>query len=171
VVNPVPVNVLKRSGAKRVIAVNVFPTNTELAAYLEEMQRRRTEWDAQLASRSFLVRMLTRLRQELMRSVSPLVFDVIMRAMQSMEYQIAETACREADLTLRPSIPGSHWLEFYHPEKFIRRGEEEALRHLPALKRLVGLPVSSEADQPSQAPSVADLPGSGRVSAPPGHLR
>jgi len=68
--------------------------------------------------------------------VSPLVFDVIMRSMQSMEYQIAEVACREADITLRPTVPGSHWLEFFSPEKFIRRGEQVALRHLPELKRI-----------------------------------
>ena len=138
VLNPVPVNVLKRSGANRIVAINVFPTKAEIAAHAEVVQRQRAEWDAQLASRSFPVRLIARLRQEIARSLSPLVFDVIMRSMQSMEYEIAEVACREADLTLRPTIAGSHWLEFYHPEKFIRRGEEEALRRLPELKRLVG---------------------------------
>ncbi len=147
VVNPVPVSVLKRSGANRVIAVTVFPTTAELVAHLEDVERRRTEWDAQLAARSFPVRMVIHLWHELKRSVSPLVFDVIMRAMQCMEYHMAETACREADVILRPALPGSHWLEFYHPEKFIRRGEEEALRHLPALKRLVGM-----MDEPARSP-------------------
>ena len=136
VVNPIPVSVLKRFGAKHVIAVNVFPTTQELTAHLQEVQRRRAERDGQLASRSLPIRLLLRIRQELIRSVSPLVFDVIMRAMQSMEYQIAEVACREADLTLRPTVPGSHWLEFFSPEKFIRRGEEVALQHLPELKRI-----------------------------------
>lgn len=139
VVNPVPVAVLKRSGANRIIAINVFPTMAEMAAHEQEMQRQRVEWDAQLAARSFPVRLITRLRQELLRSISPIVFDVIMRSMQSMEYHIAEVTCRQADVILRPSVPGSFWLEFYHPEKFIRRGEEEALRYLPILKRLTGM--------------------------------
>ena len=139
VVNPVPVSVLRRYGAKRIIAVNVFPTTPELTAHLEQVQRRRAEWDAQLASRSFPARLVARLRQEIVRSMSPLVFDVIMRSMQAMEYQIAEVSCHDADLVLRPAVPGSHWLEFNHPEKFFQRGEEEALRHLPAIKRLVGL--------------------------------
>ena len=56
--------------------------------------------------------------------------------MQAMEYQIADVSCREADLTLRPTVPGSHWLEFFSPEKFIRRGEEIAMQHLPELRRL-----------------------------------
>jgi NTE family protein len=139
VANPIPVSVLKRSGAKRVIAVNVFPTTQELAVYAQEHQQRRVQRDAQLASRNLVVRLVMGLRRELLRSMSPLIFDVIMRSMQSMEHQIAEVACHEADLILRPTLPGSHWLEFYHPEKFIQRGEEEALRHLANLKRLTGL--------------------------------
>jgi NTE family protein len=141
VVNPVPVSVLKRAGAKRIIAVNVFPTTPELREYAQTLQRRRTERDAQLAGRHLFVRLWTSLRRELWRSISPLIFDVIMRSMQSMEYQIAEIACHDADLTLRPTMPGSHWLEFYRPQKFIQRGEEEALSHLQELKRLT----SSEA--------------------------
>jgi len=140
VVNPIPVSVLKRAGAHRVIAVNVFPTTQELTSHLEEVQRHRAEHEAQLATRSFPVRLLSWLRQELIRSVSPLVFDVIMRSMQAMEYQIAEVNCREADLTLRPTVPGSHWLEFFSPEKFIQRGEEVALQHLPEIKRLARVP-------------------------------
>ncbi len=139
VINPVPVSVVKHAGARHVIAVNVFPTTPELRIYLERLQRERVEWEARTASRPLLARMMVWVRQELIRSVSPLVFDVIMRAMQSMEYQIAEVACREADLVLRPTLPGSYWLEFYHPEKFIQKGEEEALRLLPVLKRVTGV--------------------------------
>ena len=136
VINPVPVSVLKRAGAKRIIAVNVFPTTPELREYAQTLQQRRTERDAQLASQHLFVRLWTSLRRELWRSISPLIFDVIMRSMQSMEYQIAEISCHDADLVLRPTLPGSHWLEFYRPQKFIQRGEEEALSHLQELKRL-----------------------------------
>lgn len=136
VISPVPVGVLKRAGAHHVIAVNVFPTTPELIAYREEQRRSRAERDAQLAARSLPWRLFWRLRQEVIRSLSPLVFDVIMRSMQAMEHQIAEVNCREADLTLRPTVPGSHWLEFFHPEPFIRRGEEVALEYLPELRRI-----------------------------------
>ena len=136
VVSPVPVGVLKRFGANHVIAVNVFPTTPELIEYRERRLRTRAERDAHLASRSLPVRLLWRIRQEVIRSMSPLIFDVIMRSMQAMEYQIAEVACREADITLRPTVPGSHWLEFFSPEKFIRRGEEVALEYLPELQRI-----------------------------------
>ena len=139
VVSPIPVGVLKRSGANRIIAVNVFPTTPEIIAYRQEVLRRRAERDTMLASRSLPARLWFRVWQELARSVSPFVFDVIMRSMQSMEYQIAEVACRDADLTLRPTVPGSHWLEFFNPEKFIRRGEEVTLQYLPELKRIAGL--------------------------------
>ncbi len=136
VVNPVPVSVLKKAGCHHTIAINVFPTTPEFTAHLQEIQRRKTERDAQLATRSLPMRLLFRVKQELIRSVSPFVFDVIMRSMQSMEYQISEISCRDADLTLRPTVPGSHWLEFYSPRKFIQRGEEVALQHLPELRRI-----------------------------------
>ena len=136
VVDPIPVSVLKRAGANRVIAVNVFPTTDELIAYRQERTRLRAERDAALAGRSLPVRLLYRIRQELVRSMSPFIFDVIMRSMQSMEYRIAEVSCRDADLTLRPTLAGSHWLEFFRPEQFIQRGEEVALQYLPELKRI-----------------------------------
>ncbi len=136
VVDPIPVSVLKRAGANRVIAVNVFPTTEELIAYRQERVRLRSERDAALAGRSLPIRLLSGIRQELIRSVSPFIFDVIMRSMQSMEYRIAEISCRDADLTLRPTLPGSHWLEFFNPEPFIHRGEEVALQYLPELKRI-----------------------------------
>lgn len=136
VINPVPVTVLKRAGVNHVIAVNVFPTTPEFVTHLQEIQRRRVERDAQLASRSLPARLFYRIRQELIRSVSPLVFDVIMRSMQLMEYQISEISCRDADITLRPTVIGSHWLEFFSPEKFIRRGEEVALENLEEIKRI-----------------------------------
>jgi NTE family protein len=139
VVNPIPVSVVKRSGANHVIAVNVFPTTPELVAHRQQVIRRRAERDAQLGARPLWIRLLFRIRQELIRSVSPLIFDVIMRSMQSMEHQIAEISCREADITLRPTVPGSHWLEFFNPEPLIRRGEEVALQYLPELKRIAGM--------------------------------
>ncbi len=138
IVNPVPVSVLKRAGVHHVVAINVFPNTPELLAHHEELTRRRAERDAHLASQHFFVRVLAHIWQEIVRSISPLVFDVIMRSMQSMEHQIAEVACREADLTLRPTVPGSHWLEFFKPEQFIRRGEEVAMQYLPELKRIAG---------------------------------
>ncbi len=139
VVNPIPVSVLRRAGARHVIAVNVFPTTPELRAQRERVIRHREEREARLARRSFPVRLYAWLRLELRRSMSPLIFDVIMRSMQAMEYQIAEVSCQEADVTLRPTVPSSHWLEFFNPEKFIRRGEEATLQALPQLRRLAGL--------------------------------
>lgn len=139
VVDPVPVGVLKRAGCHHVIAVNVFPATADLVKYRKELQQRRVERDARLAAHSLPMRLLWGLRQELIRSMTPLVFDVIMRSMQAMEYQIAEISCRDADITLRPTVPGSNWLEFYNPEPFIRRGEETALQYLPELKRIAGL--------------------------------
>ncbi|MBI3319137.1 MAG: patatin-like phospholipase family protein, partial [Candidatus Omnitrophica bacterium] len=164
VVNPIPVSVLKRAGVKRIIAVNVFPTTQELVAYSQEVQQKRAQREANMASRNLLVRLTMLVRRELLRSMSPLIFDVIMRSMQSMEYHIAEVACHEADVVLRPTLPGSHWLEFYKPEKFILRGEEEALRYLPHLKRLRGIadPLTPSTS-PTRPDSLTTLPQPGTI--------
>lgn len=138
VVNPVPVSVLKDAGANRIIAVNVFPSSAELLVSRHAHQKRRDQREAELATRSFPIRFFSWIKQEVTRSVSPLIFDVIMRSMQSMEHQIAAISCEQADLTLQAAVPDSHWLEFYRPEKFIKRGEEAALERLVELKRLTG---------------------------------
>jgi predicted acylesterase/phospholipase RssA len=137
------VNLLKQSGAKYTIAVNVFATTEELIEYQKNMEQEKALKEAQLASKSLPVRLFYFFRREISRTLSPFVFDVIMRSMQYMEYQIAEASSQEADITLHPSVPGSSWLEFYNPDKFIQKGEEEAIKNLAQLKQLTGLSTHS----------------------------
>lgn len=137
VVSPVPVRVLRHAGAKRVIAVNVFPTTEEMTRHTEEAARRQLEREEMIAKRSFVRRVVHRIAQEAAQNFRPSVLDVIMRSMQMMEYEIAEVECLEADLTLRPTVPGSHWIELFHAPKFIARGEEIAERQLPQIQKLL----------------------------------
>ena len=137
VASPVPVHVLRQSGAKRVIAINVFPTTEEMLHYAEEEQHRKMAKEEAIAKRSFLRRVIHRIAVETAQNFRPSVLDVIMRSMQMMECEIGEVECLEADLTLRPTMPGSHWIEFFDAPKFIARGEEIAERHLPEIQKLL----------------------------------
>ncbi len=137
VASPVPVRVLRRSGAKRIIAINVFPTTEEMTRYAEEMTRRKLAKEEAIAKKSLVRRLMHRLVVELAQNFRPSVLDVIMRSMQMMECEIGEIECLEADLTLRPTLPGSHWIEFFDAPKFIARGEEVAEQHLPEIKKLL----------------------------------
>ena len=137
VTSPVPVRVLRRSGAKRIIAINVFPTTEEMTRYAEEVKRRRMAKEEMIAKRSFVRRVIHRLAVEIAQNFRPSVLDVIMRSMQMMECEIGEIECLEADLTLRPTLPGSHWIEFFSAPKFIARGEEVAEQCLPDIRKLL----------------------------------
>ena len=60
-----------------------------------------------------------------------------MNTIQFMESEIAEIEGGAADVMIRPVLPTATWVDFYKPEPFIRRGEEETLRLLPKIKALV----------------------------------
>jgi hypothetical protein len=60
-----------------------------------------------------------------------------MNTIQAMEAEIAEVEGEPADVLIRPVLPNASWVEFYRPEQFVRRGEEEAMRMLPKIKALV----------------------------------
>lgn len=129
ILNPVPIDLLARMGCSRIIAVNTVPGPEEMRAnvqlhdeirYLQEHAKHR----------------VADIGQQLVWNFANSIVDVYMRAMQAMQYQIVETALRQADLTLTPIIPGSNWYEFYDPDKFIRKGEETARAKVEALRRL-----------------------------------
>ena len=78
-----------------------------------------------------------------MRETGPLIetptniINVYMRSMHVMQSRMAEDACVNADVVLRPMVPEGVWYDFYHPERYIRAGELAAEAALPQLKELV----------------------------------
>ena len=57
--------------------------------------------------------------------------------MHAMQSRIAEDACANADVVLRPTPSTGVWYDFYNPEPYIRYGEQAAEAALPQLKALV----------------------------------
>jgi len=56
------------------------------------------------------------------------IINVYMRSMHAMQSRMAETSCNNADVVIRPILTESVWYDFYHPERYIRCGEEAAQR-------------------------------------------
>ena len=56
---------------------------------------------------------------------------------RSMQSHMAEEACANADIVIRPRAREAVWYDFYHPERYIRSGEDAAAMVLPQLKELV----------------------------------
>ena len=122
ITDPVPVNVLARAGVSKIIAVDTIPNAVELKE--RELFRGRHEKHA-------------------MREVGPVletptgIINIYMRSMHVMQAQIATQACDHADIVLRPITTEGAWYDFYHPERYIRRGEEVTEAALEELQKLV----------------------------------
>ncbi len=137
VLSPLPIRVLQKAGASKIIAVDVFPTSRdtlERRILLEEA----AEKEARLMrQKNFISRGIFRIQKAIARRFFPNVFDILMTTIQTMEAQIAEIEGGAADVLLRPVIPTANWVEFFRPQQFIKRGEEEAMKMLPKIKALV----------------------------------
>jgi NTE family protein len=128
ITDPVPVNILTRAGVGKIIAVNTIPN-------IEEMKQRE-RYRAELVRDSHP-------EKAGMHETGPLIetptniINVYMRSMHAMQSRMAEDACANADIVLRPNVPEAVWYDFYHPERYIRAGEQAAEAALPQLKELV----------------------------------
>ncbi len=131
IVDPVPVGALTRTGVAKIIAVNTIPN-------VEDMKRRVHERPAPPPPRTWWK------RQSQLHEVGSLVdtptsiLNIYMRAMHAMQSHMAEEACRDADVVIRPRAREAVWYDFYHPERYIRAGEEAAEAALAEMKELVG---------------------------------
>ena len=65
------------------------------------------------------------------------IINIYMRSMHSMQSRMAEDACANADIVIRPMVLEGVWYDFYHPDRYIRCGEEATTALLPQLKKLV----------------------------------
>ena len=137
VLDPVPVDVLTRMGVHKVIAVNTLPSPEDIRRRHQEIAEEWTRRERQAKAQGALHQMVLHLKAAWWAWQDPNIFDVIMHTMQAMEYVLAEIGCSHADVVLRPTIPRINWFEFYNVDQLIQRGEEEALAHLPAIKKLV----------------------------------
>jgi predicted acylesterase/phospholipase RssA/CRP-like cAMP-binding protein len=135
--DPVPVDVLSKLGAKKIIAVNCLPSPAEILKPFQEFEERRRKEELRLAERSIFARAIFKFKNWTRRTITPNFLDVLMNSSLSMQYVLAEASSREADCVLHPIIPTVNWFELYKVEILIKRGEEEAERMLPQIKALI----------------------------------
>jgi NTE family protein len=122
---PVPVEVLRREGIERVVAVNAMPTADSFRRLERHLLRTRTI-DRGLGAR--LVAIGT--------GWVPRLVDTVLRAHQLMEAEIAEQGARHASVVIRPWLPEVHWLDFDSSPRFIEAGYRAASEAMPAIARL-----------------------------------
>lgn len=150
VTDPLPVDVLREMGVERIIAVNTIPT----PAFLQCCR----EWDRE--QRAVATRrqgFLAALNRQLNYFARGNVLDTMMRAVHGAQIRVAEAACREADVVLRPLACDARWHDFTRPEKYIALGRRVAEEHLSELKALVAQPETHHENPDSQPVFVAGI--------------
>lgn len=137
IINPVPVSVLLRMNVRKIIAVNTLPGPDDVYKILKIRKERSLKEEAEIKTRPLLKQALFMLRKEAVNFFTPNIMDIITKSIESLEYSMAETNCRHADVAIHPDFASGSWQDFMNPEKLISAGEEACLRQMPEIKRLI----------------------------------
>jgi NTE family protein len=137
VLNPLPTNVLTDMGVKKIIAVNVLQSPEEV----DWSQKKEDENLIKCFNMSFSQHPFKFIGFRVGRFFSdlftPNIADIIVRTLQATEYVLAEQSAKQADVLIHPDLKGIYWFELYEVNELIKRGEEAAIKALPAIKALV----------------------------------
>ncbi len=120
--DPVPAEIVNMMGADLCIAVNVVPP---LKKGVENAV-------------SHAIRMMSRFNPLTWLEDSaglPNMFDIIMNAMQTLQYELGNFKAISADVLINPELSDFTWVEYYRSEELILRGIAAAEQALPAIKR------------------------------------
>ena len=127
--DPLPVDVLAEMKVDRIIAVNAIPPSAFLRC-CREIEREQAEVSRQR------FKLLKALNRQVNYFARGNILDIMMRAVHGGQIRMAERACQQADLVLRPLAIDAHWHDFNHPGKYIALGRKIALQHLDEIKAL-----------------------------------
>ena len=134
---PVPVGTLVKAGINKIIAVNVLPSSEDISRSYEFNRRRQEEERNKASSGNPWDRFSYYTRMAFYKTFFPNVLDIIVNSMQMMEYAIAESDCQKADVLISPVAEGVDWFDFFKVEALIKKGEEDAQKALPAIKKVL----------------------------------
>jgi len=108
-VNPVPVNVLKRMGADFIIAVNVIPDISQ-----------RAQWAGKKGVEGIK---------------APGLIGVIMQSIYISTYSLVRSCLEEADIVIQPEVARIGYGDFHRAQECIRQGELAARESIPEVKK------------------------------------
>ena len=120
--DPVPAEVVNAMGADLCIAVNVVPP---LKKGVENAVSHLFRQVNMFNPLSYLGD-----SQDL-----PNMFDIIMNAMQILQYELGNFKAISADVLINPELSDFTWVEYYRSDELIQRGIDAAERAMPAIMR------------------------------------
>ena len=133
VLNPLPINVLRAMGIKKIIAVNVLQSPSDVSIGYELTKKKIAEEERIPFFKSPLQYIGVRLGKMFYANIP----DIILRTLQASEYVIAEQNALQANIVIHPELAGINWFELYEVDKLIKGGEEATRKKLPEIKKLV----------------------------------
>jgi NTE family protein len=120
--DPVPAEIVNMMGADLCIAVNVVPPLKKGVENAVSHAIRMMSW----------FNPLTWIEDS---SGLPNMFDIIMNAMQTLQYELGNFKAISADVLINPELSDFTWVEYYRSDELIQRGIAAAEQALPAIKR------------------------------------
>ncbi len=133
VLNPLPINVLRAMGIKKIIAVNVLQSPSDVSIGYELTKKRIEEEERIPFLKSPLQFIGVRLGKMLYANIP----DIILRTLQASEYVIAEQNALQANIVIHPELASTNWFELYEVDKLNKSGEEATRKKIPEIKKLV----------------------------------
>jgi NTE family protein len=133
ILNPVPVEILIKSGMKKIIAVNLTPSREDILKACEKMKDK-TPAIKQNIKRKFG---LFGFKWQIKNLFKMNIFDFIFGSIEIMQSEIAKKETNLADIVLHPDTSEIDWLEFSKVDELIKRGEQETEKNLDKIKQLV----------------------------------
>ena len=137
VLNPLPTNVLAARGIKKIIAVNVLQSPSDVSQgfdITQEAIKQQEKITFAQAPWSFLK---FRIGRALAKPFNPNISDIILQTLQASEYVIAEQNAQQADVIIHPDLIGIKWHQIDRVDDLIRQGEAAARKLVPQIKQLV----------------------------------
>ncbi len=123
--DPVPAEVVNAMGADLCIAVNVVPPlKLGVENAVSHFMRQANKFNPM----SYLGD-----SQDM-----PNMFDIIMNAMQVLQYELGNFKAISADVLINPELSDFTWVEYYRSDELIQRGVDAAERAMPAINRAYG---------------------------------
>jgi len=138
VTNPLPISLLLDEGVRKIIAVNVLPSPTDILESHECLRIQQELKNSELQKSHFIKRMFIKLKQKQRNLFIGNIVNVLMNTIQYLEATVSSKQYSDADIVIHPSVCDSHWFQFYQPEKFIKCGEARTMEAMHDIKRLIG---------------------------------
>ncbi|MBP9854140.1 MAG: cyclic nucleotide-binding domain-containing protein [Candidatus Omnitrophica bacterium] len=137
VLNPLPTNVLYSRGIRKIIAVNVLQSPSDVVAGVEMINKHKKALaDIPFRKKPFHY-VKFRIGRMFGRSISPNISDIIVRTLQACEHVIAEQSAQHADVVIHPDTAGINWFELYKVDELLKAGEVATRQKLAEIKHLI----------------------------------